>query len=164
MIYQFKQGAHLNGDAQAVGEKLAALESVGRLTPEAVLHDARKATSPLHPFFEWDDAKAAKQHRLAQAGHLIRCVTVVLEEQQEQEQPRTIRAFLPIEAVDESRSYVPTLKALGDADMRKQVLAQAHSELGAVARKYRELKELSEVVSAIDRVGRLLESSEGQSH
>ena len=36
---------------------------------------------------------------------------------------------------------------------RRQVLAQAHTELGAVARKYRELRE---VVSAIDRVGQLL--------
>jgi len=163
MIYQFKEGSHLRGDAQAVGEKLARLEAHGRLTPEAVLQDARVDTSPLHPFFEWDDAKAAERHRLEQAGHLIRCVTVVIEPK-EPDEARTIRAFVPISAPDNTRSFVPTMKALSDADLRRQVLAQAHSELGAVAKKYRELKELAEVVSAIDRVGELLQSSEGQPH
>lgn len=160
-IYQFKPGAHLSGDAQSVGERLAALEARGRLTPQAVLQDARKESSVLHSFFEWDDAKAAHAHRINQAGHLIRCVTVQVEEGDgEAQDPKTIRAFVPIEGADEDRSYVPTMKALSDDAMRRQVLAQAHAELGAVARKYRELKELSEVCKAIDKVGALL--TEGQ--
>jgi hypothetical protein len=160
-IFKFKDGAHINGDAQIVGERLSALEAKGALTPEGVLRDARSTRSVLHPFFEWDDAIAAEKHRLQQAGHLIRCVTVVLDDH-EADAPRTIRAFVPISGDDEHRSYVPMMKALGDADMRRQVLAQAHAELGAVAKRYRELKELSEVVQAIDRVGELLHSSEGQ--
>jgi hypothetical protein len=155
-IFQFKQGAHITGDAQAVGERLSALEADGRLTPDGVLRDARNDRSALHPFFEWDDSKAAEKWRLEQAGHLIRSVTVTVDEQDE---PRTIRAFVPISGADESRSYVSTMKALGDTEMRRQVLAQAHGELGAVARKYRELKELSEVVAAIERVGDLLVES-----
>lgn len=157
-IFKFKEGAHLKGDAQPVGERLSALEARGKLTPEGVLHDARNIRSVLHPFFEWDDTKAAHKWRIDQASHLIRSVTVTLEPQ-ELEPERTIRAFVPISAGDDSRSYVGTVRALGDVEMRKQVLAQAHSELGAVARKYRELKELSEVVQAIDNVGKLLESS-----
>lgn len=161
MIYQFKQGAHIKGDAQAVGERLAALEAKGKLTAEGVLRDAKSERSVLHPYFEWDDCKAAHKWRVEQAGHLIRSVTVEVE-QQEQEEPRSIRAFLPISGDGETKSYVPTLIALGDVEMRRQVLAQAHSELGAVARKYRELKELSDVVQAIDRVGELLHNSTGQ--
>lgn len=161
MIYQFKQGAHIKGDAQAIGEKLAALEAKGRLTPDAVLKDAKNPKSVLHAQFEWNDAKAAERWRLEQAGHLIRSVTVVVEQRDEAE-PQVIRAFVPISGSEDTRSYVPMMKALGDAEMRKQVLAQAHSELGAVARKYRELKELSEVVQAIDKVGELLQSNQGQ--
>lgn len=159
MIYKFKVGAHLKGDAQAVGERLSRLEAKGRLTPEEVVLDAKKERSVLHSYFEWDDAKAAHKHRLHQAGYLIRSITVEVEAPEPNEEPRSIRAFVPISADDE-RSYVPTIKALSDEDMRKQVLAQAHSELGAVARKYRELKELSDVVGAIDRVGEILK--EGQ--
>lgn len=161
-VYQFKPGSHLGGNAQTVGEQLAALDTRGRLTPEAVLQEARPDDSPLHAFFEWDDAKAAEKHRLTQAGHLIRSVTVVME-QHDAEPERTIRAFVPITVgQEESRRYVDTIRALSDDELRRQVLAQAHSELGAVARKYRELKELSEVCKAIDKVGELL--TEGQSH
>lgn len=161
MIYQFKPGSHLTGDAQAVGERLASLEAKGKLTPEAVVADARAKRSALHPFFEWDDAKAAEQHRLAQAGHLIRCVTVVVEQADSQQQT-TVRAFVPITGENNNRQYVDTVRALSDTELRKQVLQQAYAELGAVARKYRELKELSEVVHAIDRVGELLQSEQGQ--
>lgn len=162
MIFQFKPGAHIKGDAQAIGERLSALEAKGRLTPEAVVQDAKKPTSVLHSQFEWDDAQAARKWRLEQASYLIRSVTVVVEQQEQEEEARVIRAFVPISGADENRSYVPTMKALGDVEMRRQVLAQAHSELGAVARKYRELQELSGVLQALDRVGELLQSSEGQ--
>lgn len=162
MIFQFKPGAHIKGDAQAIGERLSAIEAAGRLTPDAVLHDARNPVSVLHNQFEWDDRKAAHKWRIEQAGYLIRSVTVSVEPNEAT--ARTIRAFVPVEGEQENRSYVPMLKALGDTEMRKQVLKQAHAELGAVARKYRELKELSEVIQAIDQVGDLLRSSEGQPH
>jgi hypothetical protein len=161
MIYQFKPGSHLAGNAQAVGESLSRLEAAGELTPRTVLADARDEASPLHLFFEWSDAKAAEKYRLEQAGHLIRSVTVVMEPSEAQE-PVTVRAFVPVSEGQEQRHYVGTARALGDADLRKQVLGQAYAELGAIARKYRELKELSQVVEAIDHVGELLK--EGQPH
>lgn len=158
MIYKFKDGSHLRGDAQKVGERLAALEARGRLTPETVVSDAQAKDSPLHPLFEWDDAKAAERYRIQQAGHVIRCVTVETE-QQGDDTPKVIRAFVPI-AEAEGPRYVDTVRALGDADMRRQVLARAHAELDSVSRKWRELQELADVVDAIDRVGELLK--EGQ--
>lgn len=167
MIFKFKEGAHLSGDAQVVGERLDAIRGRNGLTPENVVQDAASEKSPLHSYFEWDDAKAAHRHRVEQAGHLIRCVTVVIEEQASQSalpsiestnKAVTIRAFMPVQRGDGERVYEATATALGDVEYRRQVLAQAHSELGAVARKYRELKELAEVVSALDRVGELLSS------
>ena len=47
-----------------------------RLTPDAVVDDARNPKSPLHPHFEWDDAKAGHAHRLYQARRLIASVQV----------------------------------------------------------------------------------------
>ncbi len=43
----------------------------GRLTPDAMVEDARSKRSALHPFFEWDDKKAAHAHRIEQARDLI---------------------------------------------------------------------------------------------
>ncbi|MES2634002.1 MAG: hypothetical protein V4669_13595 [Pseudomonadota bacterium] len=158
-VYKFKEGAHLNGDAQAAGERLDALrKKAGGLTPEVVVDDASREGSVLHTYFEWDDSAAARKYRLDQASYLLRSVTVEISEG---DAPSTFRAFVPVQKRTGERIYESTAMALSDAEYRKQVLAQAHAELGAVARKWRELKELSEVVQAIDRVGQLL--TEGQS-
>lgn len=177
-VFQFREGCHVRGDAQVVGERLESIRALkSALTPELVLADAREAASPLHAFFEWDDAVAAERYRIDQAGHLIRSVVVTFEEAEpsqprqihlesvEQPQappPRPVRAFLPVKGEDGASSYVPTSEAMSDAVMRQQVLARAHTELDTVARKWRELRELSDVFSALDRVGALLHSSEGQ--
>lgn len=47
------------------------------LTAEAVVQEAKKPSSPLHPLFEWDDGKAAEQWRLHRARNLIRAVRVI---------------------------------------------------------------------------------------
>lgn len=60
---------------------LKRLENQGRLKPEDVVNEAKKPSSPLHDYFEWDDEKAANEHRLEQARQLIRSVRVVISEQ-----------------------------------------------------------------------------------
>jgi hypothetical protein len=128
MIYQFKNGSHLAGDAQTIGERLGEIESAsGGLTPEAVVRDARSAASVLHPLFEWNDARAADQWRLEQARYLIRSVIVVVEPSEPAEDQRTIRAFVPISGTEENRTYVPTLRALSDPGMRKHIPNSAPS-------------------------------------
>ena len=49
----------------------------GRLRPPDVVKASTAPDSPLHPAFEWNDAKAAHQHRLDQARRLIRSVIIV---------------------------------------------------------------------------------------
>lgn len=176
-VFQFRDGCHLHGDAQAVGERLESIRAKQHaLTAEIVLKDARNIRSVLHSFFEWDDAKAAELHRLQQAGHLIRSIAVTFEDAEPQPQQqvsiagipvvipvvRAVRAFLPIRDNDGESSYVGTQQAMTDPEMRKQVLSRAHAELDSVGRKYRELRELSDVFMALDRVAEQLQSSEGQ--
>ena len=64
---------------KAIRERLTDLElqGGGRLTPNAVLDDAKDPDSPLHDSFEWDDEKAAHAHRIEQARALITSVRVV---------------------------------------------------------------------------------------
>lgn len=160
-VYQFKAGAHISGDAQAVGERLDQIrDSANGLTPEAVVADAASPGSVLHPHFEWDDSKAAERYRLDQAGHLIRSVTVVFEEPEPSAAPRTVRAFLPIETGAGERVYESSVRAMNDGEMRAQVLKRAHAELSAVSRKWRELQELAGVFEALDRVALQLQPKE----
>jgi hypothetical protein len=171
-VFQFREGCHVRGDAQVVGERLESIRAKQQaLTPELVLADARAARSPLHQFFEWDDSIAAERYRLDQAGHLIRAVVVTFQQNDPEPerqvqltgvpaQPhppaRPVRAFLAIKSEDGEPGYVGTAEAMADPSMRQQVIAKAHAELDSVSRRYRELRELSEVFVALDRVGELL--------
>ena len=58
---------------------ITALEDdAGAIKPNLVVEAARDPDSPLHGYFEWDDSVAAHQHRLAQAGELIRKLTITV--------------------------------------------------------------------------------------
>lgn len=173
-VFQFRDGAHYSGNAQAVGERLESLRAKANgLTPELVVKDARNIRSVLHPYFEWDDEAAAEQHRITQARDLIRAVQVRFMDvppQTErqisiatvvpaQAQPRPMRAFVAIQREDGARAYESTERAMADENLRKQVVARAHSELDSVSRKYRELNELADVFQALDQVGAQLRES-----
>ena len=60
---------------EQIRQQLKQLESKhGRLTPEAVVREAKKPSSILHDEFEWDDKVAAQAHRIEQARGLIQTV------------------------------------------------------------------------------------------
>lgn len=58
-----------------VADRLAQIEAAnGRLTPEAVVEDAKAKSSPLHELFDWDTDRAAHAHWLECAREIIRSV------------------------------------------------------------------------------------------
>lgn len=136
-------------DAQVVGEEIERLESASqhKLSPEEIVRAAKVPASPLHPAFEWDDAKAAARYRIDQARHLISLIDVVIIREDQTE--GAIRAFVSVTS-DEGRGYVSTVHALSDEDMRKQVLKRAWQELEAWRQRHAELVEFGRLFSAID--------------
>jgi hypothetical protein len=160
MVYTFKRGSRLTGDAQAVGETLDALkERDGELRPEAVEREARKRRSPLHDLFEWDDTAAALQHRLGQAAHIIRCIIVV----DDPLVPEAHTAYVRVEVddnggVDEEpvrrSSYQRTVDVMTDDELRKQVLDRARKEHTAWEKRYENLLEVAEICAASTKKAR----------
>jgi len=51
----------------------------GSIRPSVVVREAKLKKNPLHNEFEWDDAKAASEHRLATARRIIRVTEIRLE-------------------------------------------------------------------------------------
>lgn len=156
MIYQWKPGARMKVAAQVVGQALETLEGAfGGVTPAAVVQDAKPDAAPLHPCFEWDDSLAAEKHRDWQARYLLRSIVVVMkrdEDSEEGEQPRTIRAFIPVIADgEEAKSYRPINVVMADPCLKAQALQAARAELASFRRKYSDLEELGEVLVAIDK-------------
>lgn len=121
----------------------------GSLSAENVVDAARKKSSPLHDFFEWNDGAAAELYRLEQARHLIRvCVTIIPTPGGN----KTVRTYVSLRNDRGESGYRATVDVLSDADLREQMLREAMVELQGFQRKYGTLSELAPVFAAMKRV------------
>lgn len=149
--YKAVRGSGLNNkQAQIVGE---ALDRIPKRTPEAVVAEAKKKTSPLHPFFEWDDTAAAEAHRLWQARHLFCSVRIVVRNIEVKAFHSVAIAAAADGSKESSRVYVSVGEARNNDDHREQILANAMRELKGWRTRYENFREaLSGVFDAIDEV------------
>lgn len=152
--YSWRPGSRISLDAEKAGKEMEDVrrKNGGALTPEALLERARSANSATHGHFEWDDGKAAHQHRLSQAGELIRAIAIDVS-RSNVEPAKPIRAFVSVERQGE-RSYTSTVHALSDADLRKQVLERAWADLEAWRQRHADLTEFARIFAAIDATAR----------
>lgn len=150
--YKFVDGYPQRGmDPEAVGQALDQLnDRHGGLTAKIVLSAAKARRSPMHNAFTWEDAEAAHNYRLRQAGSLIRAIVVENEDQP------TVRRFVNVIMQDQDeatcRHYMTLETALRDEQARKLVLAKAKEELDAFRRKYANLKEFAAVIDVINAI------------
>ena len=139
--------------AQVLGSTFEQLrQKNGRLTPKDIVSAARDVKSPLHDFFEWDDAVAAEKHRLSHAAELIRSIRVVIR-LDPHDKPREVRALVSI-VTSTGRSSEPIAEVMSKKEWREQLLAEAIQDLEEFKKKYRELSELAKVFAALDDVKR----------
>ena len=151
-IYKPTKGSRLTDEQVArYGPRLDALSAKGggQLTAAAVLKDARSKRSPLHDFFQWDDAAAAEQFRLRQAAYLLRSITI--EVTKDDRPPIRVRAFYHIDPDEEEGGhYAPLAVVVDRPEYREQLLARAVKELREMRRRYRMLQELDRIWAAIE--------------
>lgn len=155
MVYQWRDGSRWKVKAQVAGEHIEQLRfsNGGALTPRDVVEDARGEASPIHVAFEWNDAKAADEYRIAQARQLIADVMIVFADEIEGAPKEPVRAFASV-PTSATPIYTSTLDAIRSPEMRGAVLSQARRELDAWRRRYKHYQELA---IAVDRVGETIE-------
>ena len=142
MIYQWKIPT-VPVSAQTAGEEFERIyRERGKLDPADVVNESREETAPLHPCFEWNDEIAAEKYRVTQAGNIIRALVTVEEAADTSSETR---AFVHVR-----RDYHPISVVVNDKDMMSELLESAEKDLMAFKRKYSELRQLSQVLSAID--------------
>jgi hypothetical protein len=131
---------------QRIGEALEAIRvaNAGELHPQAVVEGARPPESLLHRYFEWNDQKAADAYRVDQARALIRSIRVIDDDD------RSRPAFVSIRA-DAGVAYRSIEDVLSNGDLRDRLLAQAQRDLDAWTARYRELREIVELVEPARR-------------
>jgi len=97
-------------------------EAHGHLTPDLVVQAAQDEQSPIHSIFEWDDGKAAHQHRLWQARRLIRSVQI------ERPDGKPMPKYLSVK-IDHDRQYEEASIVVLDRDKWAVVLEETASAL-----------------------------------
>lgn len=117
------------------------------LDPKVVLGEAKKKASPLHECFEWDDGKAAHEHRLHQARQLIRVAVTIIPAINS----GAVRQYVSISTLrrTDTGSYLATVDVMNDAERYKQMLADALTTLRGLERRYAHIRELSPIWSAL---------------
>ena len=150
-----RQGSHLTKDAACLlGAEFTRLAKArkGRLQAQDVVEEASDASSPLHPFFEWDNDEAATQWRLHQARTYLAQVYVRVE----RADGTTIHvvAFPHIRHREPRPAYVTLRDAMSHEDTRQELLGRALQKLENLEGQYGHLKELAEVFAAAREVAR----------
>lgn len=122
-------------------ETLQGLVKNGQIKPEDVIEVARDENSPIHNNFEWDDTKAAQEHRLWQARQLI-TYKFKVEGSKEQQfyNVKVVVNDVPVQG------YFTKEKILSNKDMYLHLLKEAVSEIKYWEKKYKEIKELEGVI------------------
>ena len=152
--YAWVKGSKVKGVSAAVaGAEIDRLLSKhhDQLSAKKVLEEARPITSPIHKAFDWNDHTAADQHRLEQARHLLRSVTVIIIPSNNV--PYEVRVTTALKDAEDPKGslYGATVHILSDPGKRKLALQQAYSELLSFRRKYEHLQELRTIFEAIDK-------------
>jgi hypothetical protein len=121
-------------------------ERRGVLTCDDVVEEATNEEHPLHEEFEWNNDIAAHEHRLWQAGQLIRSVKVTVITDKETFTTRSWRAMRWAGAPDAPRGYMPDERVRVDPALRSVLLQQMHRDWTSLRRRYDHLSEFWQLV------------------
>lgn len=140
--YSWKVGFRCSANAEAVGKEL---ETLGKnVNIDTVLELAKKKTSAMHDYFEWDDKKAAAKYRRKQATDLISALEVTFIK--DEEETKSVQAFVSLK-YDTDR--VPIENVIEDVDMYSILKERAFRELQAIKLKYANIQEVQDILKDI---------------
>ncbi len=122
------------------------LQHGGVLRATDVVEYARDPDTALHGRFEWDDTKAAEQHRVWQARELIR---VVVHTRPACQPPTRVYVSLTNDRRNDGGGYRTLDEVMRSESMREALLKQAHADMVLFETKYRQLTELASVITAM---------------
>lgn len=165
-MYSWREGSHISADPHVIGRALETLAIRQRrplhgLTADDVVQEAMNEESPLHDLFEWDNDKAAHDHRCSQARSILNGLRVTVISNGE---PRTVVGYVNVKPrEDQPPMYIKSTFAARHEKLRAQMLNDARTGLNGWMKRYRELQGLDEVVAligtAIERIDQEIEAA-----
>lgn len=182
VTYKFRSGFQPRGvSAEVAAAELSRIHADhGAIVPAVVVDEARPASAPLHPVFEWDDRTAAEAFREHQARNLVRAVRVQYADREAQvyAHVRVLPQYLPKvgditpDEIDESDAptstggYLPVREIAKDERLVRQAIGAMVGYLKAAQRSCDDLAEAIGDAGANargwkKRIGKILEEAAG---
>lgn len=114
------------------------------VTAFELLESAEPEDSPIHDMFEWNDAVAARQHRLERARQILRSIKITIEHRGQTEHTREYE-FVRVdpEGQPTQGEYTQVTAILSNEAQRDALLASARRDLRAWYLKYIRLLRLT---------------------
>lgn len=137
-------------DAQIIGAEVERLDAQGRSTARDLLNAAKHKESPLHPYVEWDDKKAAELYRLGQVRQITGSIMARVVDRNSD--VHEVRGFFPIPQAEDApfkpdpamRPYRSVERIQHNRDECRLVIARAWSEALSWRTRWSNYKELFE--------------------
>lgn len=131
----------MNAKARKALAEIKANNSEGLLVPSEIVAAATPDKHPLHHYFLWDDTEAANQYRLAQARAIVRKITVIGPDE---ENETMVPKYLSL-SKDRNRvggGYRETKEILNNKELLGQLEETAKKDIDGVLHRYEMLKSL----------------------
>lgn len=122
-------------------------ENNGILHPRDVVMNAQNPEHPLHHHFEWDDTKAAAEHRLSQARALIASVKIEVVNMP------TVRAWVSVPDLRVTTGgYESTLSVMRDQQRGQLVLEEILGRIDRLTNEHQALSDLQPIRDAVKTI------------
>ena len=150
--YRPRKGARFTvAQANAIGR---VLEKIGfDARPQQLVDAARPADSPIHRFFEWNNAKAAEAHRVQQARLYINHIDVIVLTDEGEKPKKAFHSVIVNRGESSSRGYCSLETIVENEDLTAQVVARALRQANYWSDQYKEFSsypELRGIFAAIE--------------
>jgi hypothetical protein len=155
---KWKRGARFSGKdlLQDVDAELTEIApTLGEVTADQVLRQAKKKSSAMHGLFEWNDKAAAEAHRMSQARDLLRSIEISILDTDTGKEVR-VRKYVSVRVgrEDTEGKYYTIERAIMDKGLRAQLVNAYLRELEHLQQRYSALLEIIPIYSAIERARR----------
>jgi len=152
-----------NEEAATYGVEIERLiqEKGGQITPPEIVESASVKDSPLHDYFEWEDADAAIRWRIFQARNLMNHLKIEVRKNGDVSEHKAFYSVITGEREGNVvKAYVTIGRVINEEDIRVQVIEQALREMIGWKQRYKDYQELAEIFKAVRIVQKKLKFKE----
>lgn len=147
MLFHWKERSRFPAsvDAQEVGDWLLRVRDRhdGELTAEIVLAEVERRRTPLYDAITWNNAEAARKHRLAEVRQALNKLSVSRGGQ-------SVRALLPVRRASQPTRYELFDTIMRNSRLREARLQQAYRELSSFHARWAIFPELKDILDTIE--------------